>query len=97
MLDEHCAMAGCDEAIVTDNYGIETTPRKEYEIAVGSRACPEVDMLDKKGKRVRVIKPIAELMKLPLVESAGLGEQEVLAVVSVPRLNYLHAPPPPSR
>lgn len=82
MQDEHCEMAGCEEEFVTPNYGVVTTPRKEYEIAVGNRACPEKDMLDKKGKRVREIKKIAELMKLPLVETAKLVEQEVVSVVS---------------
>jgi hypothetical protein len=75
-------MAGCDTPMVTVNYGVETTPRKEYEITVGTRPCPDKDLLDKLGKRVRVIKSIEGLKKLPLVGKAGLIEGEVVSVVS---------------
>ena len=84
MEEEHCVKAGCDDEFVTSNYGIRTTPRKEYEIATGRRACPPGDMLDKKGRKVRDVRRIEELKGLKLVQRAGLEEAEILAVVSPP-------------
>jgi hypothetical protein len=81
MEEEHCVMAGCDDEFVSSNYGVRTTPRKEYEIATGRRACPPEDMLDKKGKKVRDVRPIAELKRLKLVQRAGLEDVEIVAVV----------------
>ena len=79
--EEHCVMAGCDDEFVSSNYGVRTTPRKEYDIATGRRACPPEDMLDKKGRKVRDVRPIAELKRLKLVQRAGLEDVEIVAVV----------------
>ena len=84
MEDEHCVKAGCSDEFVTGNYGVRTNPRKEYEIATGRRACPAEDMLDKKGKTVRVVKRIEELKRLKMARKAGLSEDEILAVVRPP-------------
>jgi hypothetical protein len=84
MEDEHCVKAGCSDEFVTGNYGVRTNPRKEYEIATGQRACPAEDMLDKKGKKVRVMKRIEELKQLKMARKAGLSEDEILAVVRPP-------------
>ena len=89
MEEEHCVKAGCDDEFVTSNYGIRTTPRKEYEIATGRRACPPGDMLDKKGRKVRVVRRIEELKLLKLVQRAGLEEAEILAVVRALRMPCL--------
>jgi hypothetical protein len=89
MEEEHCVKAGCDDEFVTSNYGIRTTPRKEYEIATGRRACPPGDMLDKKGRKVRVVRRIEELKGLKLVQRAGLEEAEILAVVRALRMPCL--------
>ena len=74
-------MEGCDESFESTNYGVMTTPRKEYEISTGARKCPEKDMLDRMGRRVRIVKPTGELMELKAARRAGLIEQEILAVV----------------
>ncbi len=81
MEDEHRVMAGCSDEFVTSNYGVRTNPRKEYEIAKGLRACPAEDMLDKKGKKSRVVKSIEELKLLKIAQKAVLSEDEILAVV----------------
>jgi hypothetical protein len=80
--NEHTKMAGCDTPFTASNYLVTTTPRKEYEIATGQRECPEEDMLDRKKRKVRLIKRIDELKKLALCKKAGLKDYEILAVVS---------------
>lgn len=80
--DEHCVLAGCDVEFTTSNYGVTTTPRKEYGISTGALVCPEQDMLDRKGRRVRVIAPIEELKELELCRRAKLTEDELTSVVS---------------
>ena len=74
-------MIGCDREFTTGNYLVTTTPRKEYEIATGKRECPEGDMLDRKGRRVRVIRSIDALKTLEICRRAGLRDYEILAVV----------------
>ncbi len=74
-------MWGFDVEFTTSNYGVTTTPKKEYEISTGKRACPEGDMNDKKGNRVRVIQQILALKWLKLCVKAGLTDDEILAVV----------------
>jgi hypothetical protein len=74
-------MWGSDVEFTTSNYGRTTTPCKEYNISTGQRPCPEDDMLDKKSRRVRVIRPINELRGLALCQKAGLTDEEILAVV----------------
>ena len=59
-----------------------TTPRKEYGIATGTQDCPEEDMLDRKKRKVRVIRKIDALKTLKICEKAGLADYEILAVVS---------------
>ena len=74
-------MWGFDVAFTSSNYGLTTTPQKEYEISTGMRPCPEEDMKDKKGRRVRVIQRIEELKKLKMCQKARLTDDEILAVV----------------
>ncbi len=81
MRDEHCVMYGCDVEFTTRNYGLMTTPLGEYEISTSKQHCPEKDMMDKKGRRVRVIRRIEELRRLKLCRKAGLTYDEILAVV----------------
>ena len=83
MRDEHCEMPGYNFEFTTSNYGLTTTPQKEYEISTGKRLCPEEDMKDKKGRRVRVIRRIEELRLLKLCQKARLTDDEILAVVLV--------------
>jgi hypothetical protein len=79
--DEHCVLWGFDVELTTSNYGLITTPQKEYEISTGQRLCPEEDMKDKKGRRVRVIQPLEKLKRLKICQKASLTDDEVLAVV----------------
>jgi hypothetical protein len=87
MEEEHCIKAGHNAEFVSSNYGVRTTPRKEYEIATGEyeiatgRPCPAEDMLDKQGRIVRAVRRIEDLKLLPLVQKADLTEDEVVAVV----------------
>ncbi len=78
---EHTTMFGCEREFTTSNYLVTTTPRKEYEIATGRRECPEGDKLDRKGRRVRVIRSIDALKTLEICRRAGLRDYEILAVV----------------
>ena len=79
--DEHCVMWGYNAEFATTNYGIVTTPLKEYEISTGQRACPAKDLLDKRGRRVRIIRRIEDLKLLKMCQKARLTEDEILAVV----------------
>ena len=81
MEEEHCVKTGCSDEFISSNYGVRTTPRKGYEIATGRRACPPEDMLDKKGRKVRIVQRIEELKQLKLAKKAGLTEDEIVAVV----------------
>ena len=74
-------MWGFDVAFTSSNYGLTTTPQKEYEISTGMRPCPDEDMKDKKGRRVRVIRRIEELKQLKMCQKAHLTDDEILAVV----------------
>ena len=55
---EHTKMAGCDTKFTTNNYGVTTTPRKEYAVATGKQECPKEDMMDRKKRKVRRIRKI---------------------------------------
>ena len=95
--DEHTAMWGCDEEFKTINYGLTTTPRKEYGISTAARLCPEEDMLDRSGGRVRVIRGLDELRPLKLSRDASLTDDEILAVVRALSSRPPPPPPPPPR
>ena len=76
-------MAGCDEEFVTVNYGVTTTPKEEFEIAVGRRECREANMLDKDGRRIRIIRRTDELQALEMAKTTELTENEIVSVVSL--------------
>lgn len=80
-MDEHCVMGGCDLEFTTTNYGVTTTPSKEYKISTGQLVCDQREMQDKNKKLVRVIKPLDYLKKLELCIAAELTDEEILAVV----------------
>jgi hypothetical protein len=84
-------MWGHDVEFTTSNYGLTTTPQKEYDISTGRRLCPEEDMKDKKGNRVRVIRQIEELKRLKLCQKASLTQDEILAVVRALLLRTVQA------
>ena len=84
MKDEHCAKAGCTDDFDTSNYDLRTNPWNEYKIGTGQCECPAAHMLDKKGRKVRVVRRIEELKQLKIVRKAGLTEDEILAVVRPP-------------
>jgi len=91
MKDEHCEKdLGCDEEFTTENYKIKTCPLKEYEISTGQRDCPESEMNDLEGNKVRKLKSLDELKKLPL--AATLVILEVLAVVRILCARFIFSP-----
>jgi hypothetical protein len=66
---------------------------KEYGISTGNHLCPEEDMKDKKGRRVRVIRRIEELKRLKLCRKAHLTvtDDEILTVVrALHRTHHLY-------
>ena len=77
-------MYGAEVPFTTSNYNVTTTPRDEYRHVTGEKACPEQQMLDREGKRVRVMRRIEDLMQMPLTKEAKLEKAEVVAVVSAP-------------
>jgi hypothetical protein len=79
--DEHTVLWGSDQEFTTSNYGLTTTPKKEYEISTGAQTCPPMDMLDRNGNRVRVVQSLEELKRLKLSQQARLTDDEILAVV----------------
>jgi hypothetical protein len=79
--NEHCVMWGFDVEFITTNYGLTTTPQREYEISTGQIVCPVHDLMDREGVRVRVIRRLEELKLLKLCQQACLTEDEILAVV----------------
>ena len=91
---EHTEKAGCDTQFTSNNYGVTTTPRKEFDIATAKQECPEEDMLDRKKRKVRIIHKIDALKTLAICNKAGLKDYEILAVVSrircaaAPRLSF---------
>ena len=74
MRAEHCHKAGADLAFTSTNYGIATTPRREWAVASGEAECPESD----RGHG-RVVPRVGELRRLPA--AAGLADAEILALV----------------
>ena len=74
-------MHGHDHLFETTNYNLTTTPEKEYKITTGQLRCPEQDRKDMKGKAVRVVRRIDDLMKLEVSRKAKLMDLEIIAVV----------------
>ncbi len=81
--NEHTVMLGSELVFTTSNYNVTTTPRKEYLIATEQIECPEVDMMDRNGRIVRVIRRINALKTLDICKKARLEDCEILAVVSL--------------
>ena len=82
MEDEHL---GCEVEFTTTNYGITTTPKKEYEIVLDPQKCPESERRNDKNETVRQFKPWAELVEMSKAspfEAAKLQPFEVKAIVS---------------
>jgi hypothetical protein len=85
MRQEHCEKAGHNKEFDTFNYGLTTTPEKEYQIALtGKFEGKDIstrELCDKSGKRVRFIKPLDDLQTLPVVCESELKPYEILSVV----------------
>jgi hypothetical protein len=73
---EHCTKAGHDALITTSNYGITTTPQREWKCTVLGEAFAPEDL-----GHGRVVKSIDEHMKNVLVATAKLSREEVVAMV----------------
>ena len=85
MRDEHCEESlGCNVEFTTTNYGITTTPKKEYEIACDPEKCPEEDKMNKeRTTSIRTVKKVDELVELDIAVQAELELSEVKAIVSM--------------
>jgi len=102
MKNEHTVLACCKDEFTSTNYGITTSPLKEFEIATGRRPCPEEDMKDRHGHTVRTLRSVDALRTLEICIKAGLTDEEILAVVGgraaadrVPRSFLSWSPKPP--
>ena len=73
---EHCGGAGSCFEFHSANYGVTTTPRREWEIVAEGRAADAADL--RHGRR---IPRIGELLALESAAAAGLREVEVMALV----------------
>jgi hypothetical protein len=79
MEQEHCQLAGADVEFTTRNYGIRTTPRKEWLYVVADKPHkpePPADQL----RHDRIIPDVAEKMKCQLAVDARLRKEEVIAI-----------------
>jgi hypothetical protein len=79
MEQEHCQLAGADIEFTTRNYGIRTTPHKEWLYVVAEKPHkpePPQDQL----RHDRIIPDISEKMKCKIVKDADLRREEVIAV-----------------
>ncbi len=74
-------MHGADVPFTTTNYNITTCPRAEYDIVVGECECPLEQRKDLEGRLVRRLRPVAELQRERMSVEAGLGREEIVAVV----------------
>jgi hypothetical protein len=82
--NEHTVFVGSDLKFTTGNYNVTTTPKKEYLIATERIECPDADMLDRNGLKVRVIPSIDALKTREICTKARLEDYEILAVVGQP-------------
>jgi hypothetical protein len=79
MEQEHCHLAGADVEFTTRNYGIRTTPRKEWLYVVAEKPYkpePPADQL----RHDRIIPDVSEKMKCQLAVDARLRKEEVIAI-----------------
>jgi hypothetical protein len=74
MEHEHRSKFGHDLPFTTRNYGITTTPDREWAVVVENAPAENTEH----GRRV---KPVDECMALPLVRDAELNRAEVVAVM----------------
>jgi Ca2+-binding EF-hand superfamily protein len=77
MKAEHCSKAGFDFQHTSKNYGITTSPEREWKVVVEGLACAAKEL-----KHGRVVRTLTEYSKDPLVESARLSQEEVISVVN---------------
>ena len=78
---EHCSKAGCSVQFTTGNYGVTTTPRREWGIVLGLEECSLAERKDRSGKVVRRIPTIGGLKEVALAVDAKLSDAEIIAVV----------------
>ena len=81
---EHCRPPVCDWTFTTTNYGVETDPRREWELVAGAAkggagGAPAED--SDFGRDGRQLRSVDNLMQLDLTATAGLKREEVIAVV----------------
>jgi hypothetical protein len=78
---EHCSKVGCLIQFTTGNYGVTTTPRREWNIVLGLEECDMADMKDRSGNIVRRIPKIRDLKEMALATDSKLVDAEIIAVV----------------
>jgi hypothetical protein len=78
---EHCSKAGCAIEFTTGNYGVTTTPSREWGIVLGLEECSLAERKDRSGNIVRRIPTISDLKALALAVDAKLSDAEIIAVV----------------
>jgi hypothetical protein len=73
---EHCSRAGCNTPITTTNYGLTTTPRREWMLVLGEVEAESKELLF--GRRIPCYKKLGDL---EVAKAAGLIPVEIIAVV----------------
>jgi hypothetical protein len=88
---EHCSRAGCNLSIRTTNYGLITTPRREWRLVLGEEAAGGEDLLF--NRRIPCYKKLGDL---EVAKTARLTSAEIIAVVlytgpmvSTPQLEHV--------
>ena len=73
---EHCTRAGCDTLVRTTNYGLITTPRREWELVLGEKTAEAEDL--QFDRRIPCYKKLGDL---DAAKTARLTPAEIIAVV----------------
>jgi hypothetical protein len=74
---EHCSRAGCDTPITTTNYGLVTTPKREWMLVLGLGERANKEELQF-GRRIPCCKQLGDL---GVAKAALLTPPEIIAVV----------------
>ncbi len=73
---EHCTRAGCNTRFRTTNYGLNTTPRREWKLVLGEETAEPDDL--QFGRRIPCYKQLGDL---EAAKTARLTPAEIIAVV----------------
>ena len=73
---EHCSRAGSEKPITTTNYGLVTTPRREWNLVMRVETAKEEEMLFE--RRIPCCKQLGDV---EVAKAARLTYEEIVAVV----------------